>query len=385
MNRIRTHSTSILIAALSLALSGCDTDVQEPSIQCTTWAACEGGLVLDLNVADGAFRRSSTTRYVPGDTILLRGRLENRSTLDTDSIQLIFRATGLSGFSPRSVSLQAGTSYAFVDTVVVAGFTFDAETRISVDAWRFVEPVDYLPLKISGDTQFDIARSGYRFELIPIAGVRSPLVWAGYSFVGIRIRHQTQIAVMAKVTNVYETDLPPIGMGLCFWDFDNCYAQYESSNKTKVLKPGESTYLEMEFPLDTKGRYFDWWSQRLVGINICAEHGYMGRQCTMERILIIANYEVDCTVREATIGAPVHSTTHDCGYYDDGSAYRFTARAGERYRVSRLSGSGSVFITDADGAPNSSFGPMELVIPRDGTYYVAAFHRDPLSFLLERL
>jgi hypothetical protein len=292
---------------------------------------------------------------------------------------------GLTSEIHHEVRLDPGMSYSFVETVALDAFTFGADPRFSVEAWDIKDPFDPFALRLLGDKEVNLAPSGYTFELMPMPGIRSALEFAGWNFVGMRIPHRTQLAVMAKITNPYDTDLPPIGMGLCFFDFDHCYVRHESPDSTPVLKPGATAYLEMEFPLDTQGSYFDWWGQRLVGLSVCGERSFFSNHCGHERVLITANYGVDCTVRDANVGTVTQAVEHDCGPLNDGSAHRFVARAGETYRVSLVSGGGSVFITDADGAPDGRFGPTEMTISRDGTYYVVGLHRSTQAFLLQRL
>jgi hypothetical protein len=375
-----------LLALAASALASCDmSDPQSPVVDCTTWDNCEAGLVLHLDVVEGAFRRQNQTRYFPGDSILVRGRLENRTRLLADSILLTIQSAGIVGPQQYQLDLQPRGSFAFVDTLVVGGFTFDQNTDLKAEVWQEIPPYGFIDLRVTGDAEVDIAKSGYKFEVFPVPGARSTFQYGGWTMTGLRMPHQTTIGIRALVTNTYETDLPPIGMGICFFDFDHCYLQVESPNKTPVLKPGSTAYIEMELPLDTRGNYFDWWGQRPVALSICARQSYSGDQCASELILLTANYEKDCSVRDATIGAPMTTGAPDCGYLDDGSAYRFVARAGERYRVSLVSGSGNVFITAADGSPDDRMGPAELTIPRDGTYYVAALHRSGMTFLLEKL
>ena len=374
-----------LILAL-IALPSCDSDVHAPPvIECETWADCDGGLVLTIDIVEGAFGKPAGSKLVRGDSIRLRGRIENRSNLPTDSIVVVMSALGIPDIRQHELRLDPGTSYSFVETAVVSDFTFGGESRLSAQAHDLTDPYEELRIRIGGELIIPLARSGYQFEVFPMPGARSTLTFAGWTFHGLRIRHRTPIALRALVTNSYDVDLPPIGMGVCFWDFDHCYIRHESADSTPVLQPGSTAYLEMEFELDTQGRYFDWWSQRLLGLSICSERSYSGNQCGSESILIIANYEKDCTVRDAIVGSVMQAVDHDCGYDDDGSAHRFIARAGERYRLTHLSGSGSMFLTDADGAPDNRFGPREMTIPRDGTYYVVALHRSPQTFLLERL
>jgi hypothetical protein len=105
--------------------------------------------------------------------------------------------------------------------------------------------------------------------------------------------------------------------------------------------------------------------------------------CDHAHIQVVANFEKDCAVDSAVVGVSTMDAMPDCGRPKDGSAYRFTARAGERYRVS--SPDAVVFIAPQNGVPDFLTRPREVTIPADGTYYVVLLHSGVASFLLERI
>lgn len=373
-----------LILVLSV-LAACDAGpVAPPPVECTSWDTCTGGLIATTEVIDTAFDHPRGTKYVPGDTMLLRIRVENRASIPTDSIVVSYGAAGLGEmrYSPPFV-LAPRQMREIVDTAVVT-FTFGEAPEMQFAAWRYSPSPHFdVPVTRRGTTTLDIARSGFSFDLQPLPGPPVTFEYFGATRAGVRVRHGDSVMLSTRITNIHETNLPPIALAGCVWMQDHCFERFGSTEASPVLKPGASADVTTTIVPDAAGVYFDWYSQQYFAIDVCAGEMFVGMPCESVHIQVVANFERDCDIGSAVAGFVTVDAVPDCGMRKEGSAYRFTARQGERYRVS--SPDAVVFIAPRDGVPNFLTRPREVDIPADGTYYVVLLHTAPASFLLERI
>ena len=375
---------SLGLILVSCAVAACDSDPAAPLIECTSWDSCAGGLVATTEVVDTAFDHARGTKYLPGDSMLLRIRVENRASIRTDSIVVSHGAAGLGEprYSPPFV-LAPREVREIVDTAIVA-FTFGEVPEMKLEAWRYwPEPYSDLVITRRGTSTLPIARSGFSFDLQSLPGPYVTYEYFGLTRTGSRVRHSDTVMLSVRITNIYETDLPPISLAGCVWNQDHCFEPFASTNASPVLIPGMSADVVVTLVPDAAGYYFDWYSQQPFVLGVCADNIFGGMPCEYAHIQVVANFEKDCTVVSAVVGVATTDTMPDCGRRKDGSAYRFIARAGERYRVS--SPDAVVFIAPQNGVPDFLTRPREVTIPADGTYYVVLLHSGVASFLLERI
>lgn len=368
---------------LFLPLVSCSDPTDPPMLQeCISWETCPAGIVVTTKIEPEAFVAHLGHQLVPGDSFIVRTTFENRTTLPTDSVWVYRYATTVTGWStPDWKELQPGEKRVLVDTLVVTGFTFGARPKLYT---QLLKRAGYqnLPLSLRGDSIFNLAPSGYELRTVVIPP-QVQINHDGHYHVGPRVRHKTTFSMLVEVANPYAIDLKPIHVGTCVWDYDHCFMDAQSADSTPVLKPGASAYVEMSFLLDTKGHYYDWWSQGAFTFSLCGEDSFSGHQCSSYGLLILANFDADCRVQPITVGAVVSDNDPECGFYHDGSAYRFAAKKGERYHVSRLSGNGEVFLSGPDGVFELDPRSPDMLIPADGTYYVVILHAGPVSFRLD--
>jgi len=104
---------------------------------------------------------------------------------------------------------------------------------------------------------------------------------------------------------------------------------------------------------------------------LCTDGSPADRCAWQFNLEALPNFEAECTVLTIAPGQQVTDDEADCDR--SGSVYRFTARAGERYRVDVAEG--SAFIVGPDGKPENEPGQTEIAIPRDGDYYVVLDQR----------
>jgi hypothetical protein len=72
------------------------------------------------------------------------------------------------------------------------------------------------------------------------------------------VRHSDTVMLSVRITNIYETDLPPISLAGCVWNQDHCFEPFASTNVSPVLIPGMSADVVMTLVPDAAGYYFDW-------------------------------------------------------------------------------------------------------------------------------
>lgn len=374
-----------LILLILLHVAACDSDpAAPPLVECTTWENCAGGLIATTEVIDTAFGHAPATKYQPGDTMLLRIRLENRASIPTDSIVLSYSAAGLRDerFSPPFV-LAPREVREIVDTAIVT-FTFGEPAELQFDAWRY-SPAPYFDVAVAarGTTSLEIARSGFSFDLQALAGPQVTFEYLGQTRSGVRVRHGDTIVISARIMNVYDADLPPISLAGCLWSGDHCFEPFTSTDASIVLTPGASADVSIKLVPDADGVYFDWYARQNFALDICAQEMFSGMPCESAHIQVVPNFEHDCSVGTAVVGVLTLDAMPDCGLREDGSAYRFSAREGERYSVS--SPDAVVFLAPHDGVPDFLTRPREITIPADGIYYVVLLHTSPAHFILERI
>jgi hypothetical protein len=373
---------SVGLILVSCAVATCDSDPAAPLIDCTSWESCSGGLVATTEVIDTAFDHARGTKYLPGDSMLLRIRVENRASIPTDSIVISHTAAGLGEprysapfvLAPREVR-------EIVDTAIVT-FTFGEVPEMKFEARRSSSDFD-IAIARRGTTTLNIARSGFSFDMQNLPGPYVTFHYHGLPRTGSQVRHSDTVMLSVRITNIFETNLPPISLAGCLWNQDHCFEQFESTNASPVLIPGMSADVTMTIVPDAAEYYFDWYSQQNFSLGVCAETILARMPCDGALIHVVANFEKDCAVDSAVVGVSTTDAMPDCGRRKDGSAYRFTARAGERYRVS--SPDAVVFIAPENGVPDFLTRPREVTIPADGTYYVVLLHRGAANFLLERI
>jgi hypothetical protein len=378
-------------------IAACDSDSAGPLLNCDLWRSCPGALVIKTEVVEGKFSRQRPDIYMPGDSILARISIQNRANVESDSLQIAYEGNGFAGYTilgesngPEGwkidpVFLRAGETRVVVDTFVVGGYTFDGPTRLSFYVWGksasdWVEPV------VTGQRDFPIATSGYEFEVVsPPPGTSESVQLGSRALFATRIRHRTDTGVLIRVSNPFQLPLDPIRAGHCFWDGDHCYVSESAAFAMPKLEPGREAYVEYIFNFDTQGHYHRWWSKTFTELGVCAQDGFNGGQCVRMPIVVTANFEADCTVTTMPQGVEVNDAVPDCGHWKDGSAYRFEAKKGDRYRVTLLSGGSAAFLSPVDGIGQLDPKLTELLIPHDGTYYVAVLHQGVVRFRLDQV
>jgi hypothetical protein len=161
---------SFALILVSCAVATCDSDPAGPLIDCTSWDSCAGGLVATTEVIDTAFDHARGTKYLPGDSMLLRIRVENRASIPTDSIVISHGAEGLGEprYSPPFV-LAPREVREIVDTAIVT-FTFGEVPEMKFEAWRYGPEPYELVIARRGTTTLPIARSGFTFDLQSLPG-----------------------------------------------------------------------------------------------------------------------------------------------------------------------------------------------------------------------
>jgi hypothetical protein len=384
-------------------LGACDVigPAGPPLIDCDVWASCPGALAIHTEVVQSGFRRQHPDRYVPGDSFIVRIRVQNRAKVRSDSLFVSYSAVGVRGHGILGdsatkpggwrypvVVLGAGQATEVIDTLIVGGYTFDRPTRMAfyVADWTTSEPVDF---QLSGTVHFPIATSGYAFEVVTgPPGLQETVQHGNHTHTATRIRHKTETGVLGRISNPYQLPIDPIPFGHCLWDGDHGYVCGSAPTDMTRLEAGHEAYVEYIFNFDTEGHYHDWWAQDFTQFTVCPENGYSWiAQCHWVDVLVTANFEADCVVvSQAPVGIAVRDETPECGRWKNGSAYRFEARKGELYKVTLLSaGVAEVFLSSRDGAHFNKPKVTELLIPEDGTYYVVVKHTTAVRFRLDKV
>ena len=346
--------------------------------QCTEWPKCPSPLLVHSRiVSDGSLTY--------GDSFIVMWSVQNTSTLATDLLEIGVGGVSVGGKSRRT-RINAGQTVEFIDTLYVSGFTFGQPAELLY--WAN-PPVTYrkIEMLVTGDRMMPVVASGYKLALVAAPPTRN-VEFFGRTFAGWIIRENTPVDFVVQVDNPYPARLPQITVGVCaYTSYEFCYARNETRT-SETLASGRSTHASFQLRIS---RGSDWWVRDVTRVSVCGEQAdaQYGHECSIYPALLLPNLEAACTVSPISVATPITDAAPECGKEANGSVYRFTARAGEQYRVELLAGLPNmrVMIMGADGIAPEEIDPSpheELVIAQDGAYYVVVLHSSPASFRLVR-
>jgi hypothetical protein len=380
----------LLIAAAAALLSCSDTS--GPLDICERISCANADLVVETRITDLANRPLSEP-LAPGDTFLVHRRIENLHTEQTDSLWLALYARRLEDphlnytYSPVERALDRLAPRGVLeltDTVQVLRFTFTRkyDLRTVISTWESGRRT--LIVINVGDRELAVVGSGYQIEVVAMP----EQVQTGTTQI-TQLRHYAKAGALLRISNPYDVALDSLRLYVCVFDIDYC-AVNESSALVPQVLPGRETYFDFDFVVDTRNGPRDWWERFDAGLSFCGE-SILDGHCARVPVRILANFEEICDVVTITAGVVYSDADDECPVmqplerFARGSAFRFEARAGERYRVEYVKGFGSQHFSDRDGAVATSPSMLEITIPRNGIYYLAIQHRDPVDFRLIRV
>lgn len=381
-----------LLIATTTALLSC-ADSSQPLDICERVSCADAELVVRTRVTDLA-GHTLTAPLAPGDTFLVHRRIENLRTDRTDSlwVALYARRTEedvgriytysaiervLDRLAPREV-------IEITDTLQVRRFTFTHkyDLRMAIQAWE--SPYRSFKVVYDGDRELPVLRSGYQIEIVAIP----EQIHTGTRQV-TQLRHYMRAGALLRIKNPYDLPLDSLRLYVCIFDIDYCAVNDSSAVVPRVAAGGE-TYFDFDFVVDTRNSPRDWWGRFDAGLAFCGEH-ILGGQCASVPVRVLANFEEVCDVVTITPGVLYTDSVPECPAmqplerFDRGSAFRFQARSGERYRVEFVgNGPSSQYFSNGDGVMETTSPMTEISIQHDGTYYLAMSHRFPVHFRLSR-
>ena len=386
----------LFLSAVALVLTAC-ADTAAPV--CVVEACESADVALDIQVVPDSFphQLSSDHRpiWAPGDTILLRSTIHNYADTATDSLYLQVWVPGWTPYTYSTASIAgivAHSKIVVLDTLVVADLTFSdsAQMNVSVAAggrgnFRYVDAY------WTGVKAFPVLSSGYEIEPIEFS-FEKLLVRSGVMAEGIEQPVNVAGGALIRYGNPYQVDLPAMPVIVCVWDIDYC--PWSDTTSLPALKAGQETTVEVPLNLQVGPRW-DWYQRAETAVRICP-HALFEHKCIDERANLLANFDVDCDAITITPGIPVTDTVAECPRVSKlaspqlaGSAFRFTANAGERYRLEQLDAAGNWqaagFIVPSDGMLETDPRVPQLTIPTSGTYYGIVFHSGPVTIRLTKL
>jgi hypothetical protein len=264
---------------------------------------------------------------------------------------------------------------------------------------------------VAGDTVVPVLSSGFELGLADLPG------WIMMEVRGrwdpwVKWRVYEEHGVLVRVSNPYEAPLPPFRLIWQVAPWGPTDLEPPASDEVEALTPGvppgESRDVWVPFTLrrapdvffDPNRRrdilYADFWEYQNAFISICRQGwSWLGpgvsKDCADFRARILPDFEAECAVIPTIVpGDTITDDTRECD--DTGSAYRFTAHAGERYRVDATPAETSpwwqpAFIVDGEGQEYVGPRQTELTVWLDGDYYVIVDHDrySVVTFTLVRL
>jgi hypothetical protein len=379
---MKLSRASLLI--LALAAAACERDTADPLIECPVWSSCTDALAIEVTLMRGVFTGDNAARFDPGDSVQVRVTVTNRASVPSDSLEIYYGGPAFATWGGKiyPLQLQPGQRVEYVDTLVFATYNFGEPADLEFEVLRYFTS-SLVPAKVSGTTNFPVVTSGYRLEVITPP---PPLVLFeddGRTHTGSRLRYSQPNQVGVRVHNPYQAPIRGLTLGICVWENDECFQQFEQL-VPDTLHTSQQVDVAFDFnlPPDT---YYRWYRERPFYLSLCGEDAFMGRGCQLLPILVGANYEAECDVATITPGVPVTDDVAECGDVNDrGSAFRFTAQAGQRYRAVVISGNGQAFLSAAHGVRELPL-PAEIPIPVSGTYYLVVRHTEPVVVRLDQL
>ena len=377
---------------------------------CEAWGGClPGSLVVRFEILDSVFpaqcERAGVAVWGPGDTIAVLRSVENQSDAQVDSFILSTRSIPL---KDRPVPpLGPGERVQFIDTFV-APFTDATEFALRPLVVPFNADTAVRVL-VAGDTIVPVLSTGSELGLAGLPGWLMMEVrgrWDPWVKWRLYVVHQ----VLVRVSNPYEAPLAPFRLTwqVIPWGPTDLEvgAKDEVEALTPEVPPGESRDTWIPFTLrrgppyvfDPNARhdilYADFWEYQNAFISICRQGWLFGGpglsdNCADFRARILPDFEAECTVIPTIVpGDTITDDTRECG--DTGSAYRFTAHAGEHYRVDATPADAThpvAFIVGRDGQEESDPRQTEIAVWLDGDYYVIVDQQSHsiVTFTLVRL
>ena len=380
------------LLALAALLLACDSN---PVGLCG--GSCPPELIVKFEVGAGPFGHATATDgspvWEPGDSLLLRIWIENNTATatgdlgievrghawrDTDSYSL-FQGNP-SYHAIETAGLQPGERRLIEDTLEVVRFTMRTVADLTFSVNENGTPRNAV---VIGKPSFPIRSSGFDLELLsgpPLTAI----VLHGNTYAGFEVRRSTPIALLMRLSNPYQMPLDSTDFWICMHDIDYCPTEYEL-DPAPMVAPGAEAHVEFVFTPNGGYRY-DWWTSDETSLVLCPVGLSFGPLCRSWAIRLVANFEADCDVQTIVPGVPIYDAIPECPkglpqIDRRGSAFRFAAQKGETYRAT------GGFIVDRDGHPRrSGLGESsQMTIPEDGTYYVVAVHRDPVTVTLQRV
>ena len=381
-----------VLFALAAFMAACDND---PAGLCG--GECPREIIVKYELSAGGFGHATASDgspvWEPGDSLLLRIWVENNTAAATGILEIEIRghawrdANGSSFYQGDpsyhrivTAALQPGERRLIEDTLDVAKYTLRTVADINVSVLENERPRSAI---VIGKTSFPIRSSGFELELLsgpPLV----PIVLFGNTYAGFEVRRSTPTALLMRLSNPYQMPLDSTHFWICMHDIDYCPTSYELAPTPRVA-PGAETHVEFIFSANGGQRY-DWWTSDETLIRLCPVTASVWSLCRSWAIRLVANFEADCDVQTIVPGVPIYDAIPECPkglpqIDRRGSAFRFAARKGETYRAT------GGFIVSRDGYPRrSGLGESsQMTIPVDGTYYVVAVHRDPVTVTLQRV
>ena len=374
---MRRSFLSLISATGALFTISCSE--QDPVAPCT--GACALAEVTIRTTITDLDERKLTKLIHPGDSIIVTTILENPTdtVLRTGNLLVWTNPGDPRDFRYHAIpDLVAGSSLEFVDTFPIPRFTFTDTVLVRA---RF-DPgqLSTRPLNVRdiGQRKIAVHSSGYTYEIVAMPNMMADGT--------VRMRQFERQGVLLRVHNPFSLPVDSLRFHFCIQDFDACFASEESGEVPRIA-PGGEAYFEFTFDVDSEG-YWNFWEGGETGMRICGYSLLFNDRCTFNRLELLVNFEGACDVQPIVVGVTMHDADPECPkgrtgrYYLRGSAYRFAAVAGERYRVQASS---TACILPATGGSRSAPCSSEMTIPTSGTYYVVLQHNGPVDFTLTRV
>ncbi len=375
-----------------LLCAACSDAIAPP---CETWGGClPGSLVVRVEILDSVFpahhERAGLPVWGPGDTMAFRLSVENQSDVPVDSFTL------KTGYGPERVDrafdhiiqlrervvppLGPDERMQFVDTAVIAPETRATELPLVVRVKTVSAADTALYGRLAGDTTVPVLSSGFELGIAGVPGQVVKQVWGRWDL-WAQWRSYDEYTVLLRVSNPYEAPLAPFHLTWCLIDVDYCPVNGEVEALTPEVPPGESRDVWVPFTLrNTSIRNF--WDFAYTVVAICYPRWLRGT-CAEFNVQLLPDFDAECTIPAIVPGDTITDDTHDCD--GSGSAYRFTAQVGERYRVEATPQ--VAFIVGPNGKDHYDPMDTEVTIGQDGDYYVILNQRSQpvVTFTLVRL
>jgi hypothetical protein len=320
--------------------------------------------------------------------------VENQSNVAMDSftLELSFGGYRLDAapahilqFEQRHVpAIAPNQRIVFVDTAVIA-----PETRTTSLAFNrtvaYSSEVDLPPdIRIAGDSIVPVLSTGFELETVVVPNQELLLnAWGNWRLAS-KVRSNTDWGFVIRIHNPYDVALEPMHLSRCLIDLDYCPRTFTANLESLTPRVPPAEFRDYDVVFRVVSTDYTWfWNYMDAVVAVCYPLWLRGT-CTYANIRLIPDMEAQCTIPTIQPGVQITDDTADCDH--TGSAYRFLAHAGERYRVNG-SVPGRAFIVDAEGKDLYEDGLTEMTIPKDGMYYVILnqVSHPTITFTLNRL